>query len=56
MPTWHASSPTAATRSTCHAVFRERRTSEGSRRAIVPAVICAPACSRDVSRYWNSSA
>ena len=55
MPIWHASSPAVAPRSTCHAIRNDLRTSTGKRRAIVVVVICAPACSRDSSRYWNSS-
>ncbi|MGC0379893.1 hypothetical protein RKD33_000109 [Streptomyces sp. SAI-129] len=43
VPTWQASRPAVATRSTRQAIFNERSTSAGRRRAIVTVVICAPA-------------
>ncbi|GAA1554409.1 hypothetical protein GCM10009731_05970 [Streptomyces globosus] len=50
MATWQASRLTVATRSTRQAILNDRDTSAGKRRAIVTAVICAPACSREASR------
>ncbi|GLW49687.1 hypothetical protein Stsp02_53480 [Streptomyces sp. NBRC 14336] len=55
VPIWQARSPAVATWSTRQAIFKDRSTSVGSRRAIVMVVICAPAWSLDVSRYRNSS-